>query len=522
VKTVSRHRAPSSHDSRRDPRRHVLRRPPVPVRSLTGRAVNAVGWSYGAGFAFLFAQVGYTALTARLVRPSAFGGYALALTVIQLAGLFGAGGLGSAVMRTHELTGRGTRTALTLAAASGLLVSMLVIVLAGPIQRWFHVPGTAQALRLLAIQPPMAGLAAVSYGLLRREQRYQAASLINLGSSLAGFAVGAAATLSGLGVAGLSLGLVTNAAVGMVAGLAWARAPIRPAWDRTRARDFITFSAQVTGQNLGHYVISSLPLWSVARQAGGRATGLFSRACQVVALPTDQFATGLMSALFPLYREVSLSKPRTRRALTEALVVTSGACAVVFGTFAAFVKPATLILLGARWQAAAAITPLLCAFAAMNTLYAVLASAAEAMRWMRMIWITQIVFLVAMTASLFVASGRLTLTALAMVLGTTIAHMFMAGWASLCGFLDTGQVLVAYSIHVVVGVAIACVPPLVSEVTVGQPMVANILVRAGVTAALWLGLWLLRERIPGLKLGLARLRVMTPTTRADGDTWRHE
>jgi PST family polysaccharide transporter len=420
--------------------------------------------------------------------------------------LFGAGGVGNAVMRTHELTERGTRTALTLAAGSGLLVSILVFAVAGPIQAWFHVPGTALALRLLAIQPPMVALAGVGYGLLRRGQRYQAASLIDLGSSLAGFAVGAATTLSGLGIAGLALGQVANGAVAMVAGLAWARAPILPLWDRARARDFITFSAQVTGQNLGHYVINSLPLWSVARQAGGRATGLFSRAYQVLALPTDQFATGLMRALYPLYREVSFDKLRTRRALTEALVITSGACAVVFGTFAVFVEPATLILLGPRWQAAAAITPLLCAFAAMNTLYSVLASAAEAMRWMRMIWITQVVFLVAMAASLFVASGRLTLIALAMVAGTTVAHIFMAAWASLGGFLDTGQILIAYSIHAVVGVAIASVPPLVASVTVGQPMVANILVRTAMTAALWLGLWLLREQIPGLKLGLARLR----------------
>ena len=55
-----------------------------------------------------------------------------------------------------------------------------------------------------------------------------------------------------------------------------------------------------------------------------------------------------------LHREVSTSEERTRRALTEALVLTSCACAVIFGAFAAVVQPATLILLGARWHAAAA------------------------------------------------------------------------------------------------------------------------------------------------------------------------
>jgi lipopolysaccharide exporter len=91
---------------------------PVPVRSLSARALHAVGWSYVAGFIFLVAQVGYTAITARLVSPLAYGGYALALTIVGLAGLVGMVGLGDSVMRVPELTDRGARTALTLAVGS--------------------------------------------------------------------------------------------------------------------------------------------------------------------------------------------------------------------------------------------------------------------------------------------------------------------------------------------------------------------------------------------------------------------
>ena len=329
-------------------------RGPVPARSLTARALHAVGWSYITGFILLVAQVGYTALTARLVDPSQFGGYALALTIVNLTGLFGTSGLANAVMRVHELTDRGARTAVTLAAGIGLLLSAVLFAISPLIEHWFSTPGTAQALRLLALLPPMLAVAGISYGLLRREQRYQSASLIPVIASLAGFAVGAAATESGMGAAGLSLGQVANAAVAMLISLFWARVSLRPACDRASAREFLTFSAQVTSQNLGHYTIYNLPLWSVARLAGAAATGLFSRGYQVVALPADQFAFGLMRGAYPLYREVSGSIDRTRRALTDALVLTSAASAVVFGAFASFVQPATTLLLGARWHAAAA------------------------------------------------------------------------------------------------------------------------------------------------------------------------
>lgn len=498
---------------RRGRHARTTRHAPIRDRSLTARAFNAVGWSYFSGCVFLLTQIGYTALTARLVGPAAFGGYALALTVVQLAGLFGAGGLGNAVMRAHELSERGARTALTIAAVSGLLLSAAVLALATPIQHWFHTPGTAQALQILAAQPPMLAVAGVSYGLLRRGRRYKAASLIELGSYLSGFAVGAVATASGLGVAGLSVGQVARGAVAMVAGLCWVRISLRPAFDRSQAGEFCTFSGQVTGQNLGHYAIANLPLWSVARLAGGAATGLFSRGYQVVALPTDQFATGLMRALYPLYREVSGSAERLRQALTEALVLTSGACALAFGIFAAFAQPATLLLLGARWHAAAAITPLLCLFGAVNTLYSVLASAAEAMRWMKLIWLTQLVFLAAMGGTLLVAHGRLALTAAAMVVAAAAAHLFMAAWTGLHGGLRQAEVVRAYAVHLPVGVALAVLPSVAARATVGSAVIPGLCVRAAVLAPVALLLWMLRARVPGIRLAIARMRLLRPPPR---------
>lgn len=478
---------------------------PVPVRSLSARALNAVGWSYVAGSIFLVAQVGYTAITARLVSPLAFGGYALALTIVGLAGLVGMVGIGDSVMRVPELTDRGARTALTLALGSGVLLSVALIALSGPIEYVLRTPGTGQMLRILAVQPPMIAAAGVSYGLLRRGQRYQAASLIDLTSSLIGFAVGAAATISGMGAAGLALGQVARGAVAMLVGLVWARVSLRPAFDRAMAREFTAFSAQVASQNLGHYAIGNLPLWSVARLAGGTATGLFSRGYALVSLPANQFSFGLMGAAYPLYREVRGSRDRTRRALTEALIVTSGASAIIFGAFAVFVQPAALILLGARWYAAAAITPMLCAFAAVNTLYSVLASAAEAMRWMRMIWTTQVAFIAAMVVSLFLASGELEATAAAMVIATAIAHVFMLLWVSRDGLLRTAEVFRAYAVHATLFVLIAVIPPLVSQAVVSHSLIATLAVRAAVLIVLALLLWLLRRRIPGLRLGLLRL-----------------
>ena len=94
---------------------------------------------------------------------------------------------------------------------------------------------------------------------------------------------------------------------------------------------------------------------------------------------------------------------------------TSGACAIVFGVFAVYVQPATILLLGARWHAAAEITPLLCAFASRQ--HAVLGPRLgggglplDAYDLGR----PQLVYLLIIGASFYVASGRLRLPRSAM------------------------------------------------------------------------------------------------------------
>ena len=124
---------------------------------------------------------------------------------------------------------------------------------------------------------------------------------------------------------------------------------------------------------------------------------------------------------------------------------------------------------------------------------------------MRMIWTTQLLFLVAMGVSLFVASGRLKATAAAMVIATAISHVFMLLWVSRDGLLRTAEVLRAYSVHIALRryrrASTACLPG--GSQPLADPRSA---VRAAVLIVLALAVWALRDRIPGLRLGLVRLQ----------------
>jgi hypothetical protein len=78
-------------------------------------------------------------------------------------------------------------------------------------------------------------------------------------------------------------------------------------------------------------------------------------------------------------------------------------------------------------------------------------------------------------------------------------------WVSRDGLLRTAEVLRAYAVHAVVFVIVAVTPPLVSGAVVGHSLIATLAVRTAVLVVLAFPVWLLRRRVPGLRLGLVRL-----------------
>ena len=98
-----------------------------------------------------------------------------------------------------------------------------------------------------------------------------------------------------------------------------------------------------------------------------------------------------------------------------------------------------------------------------------------------------------------------------MVTAAMLSHLFMVGWVSLRGFLHVIQVLTAYSVHAALGVAMAILPPLISQLTVGQAPIPALCLRTGILALMGLVLWAMRRWVPGLRLGIARLRSIRPS-----------
>ncbi len=181
------------------------------------------------------------------------------------------------------------------------------------------------------------------------------------------------------------------------------RSQLGVSYSRVQARSLFSFSAQVSLQNLGHYVNNILPSFAVSRFLGQASLGFFSRASMLVGLPQTFLAQGVQKTLYPIYPRFRDNKEECRRMMIDVASVTT---TMVWPLFAALAGLAPLVvefLLGARWAPAASIVGPLCLYATANFAYAIFASFAESFGHLRQIWLVQACWTVALVCSLGIA-----------------------------------------------------------------------------------------------------------------------
>ncbi|MBC9726984.1 oligosaccharide flippase family protein [Streptomyces sp. TRM68367] len=333
------------------------------------RITSVLSWNYGGAALSVLLQLGYTAWTARAAPHTAFGSYAIALTLAQLPGLFATAGLATCVLRAEQLTRGLLRSALRLSLLTGVACWAVIEVAAPWCAAMWRMPEVTSLLRLLGCQYLAAPAGCVLVSALRRVGRPGRAAV----AEFTGQAVGCTAAAVMLGRTGSPAALALAIPVAAFITLALAACgsaklglphdPVPLAGSLLRLSGFLTCFA------LLRTVAGSGPLWMAGRLLGPGTAGLWSRAQLLSDVPLNVLVKGLNYAAVPLLAErrghgLPLARP------TQHLLYAASAGFVAFGALAGAGPAALAVLLGPGWEGAAALVPAFAATGALQLLYA--------------------------------------------------------------------------------------------------------------------------------------------------------
>ena len=434
------------------------------MTSLTRSALSGTAWNYAGAAVLVVAQILSTAATARLVPPREFGLYATAQAAAGIFGYFTLSAVGQGLLRRPSLGARAVGTAQTISLTSGAAVALLMWFLANPWSDAWHIPDAAPLVRVMAITLFLVSSATVPLALLRRSLRFRAAASAEVGTQVMGITAGVLLAVHTHSAMALVIGQTIAAGALLVSTSMLTRRDLRVDFTLSEGRELTSFAGQVGLQNIGFFTLYTAPGWVIARLFGARALGVYSRANVVVGLPLTYLTTGLMKVMYPFYGRVGAQLPRMRALLSESVTISTGFAWVFFGLVAGASPIIVEVLLGPRWHSSSTLIPLCALIACANVPWALLANAAEAFRWMRVVWSIQASYAVVLAAGfalvrfaslesreVLVAAAAAQWTAYLLLVGVFIHRGFLAARMVANGHLVHGAIAIA-----AYGAAAAC------------------------------------------------------------------
>ena len=287
---------------------------------------------------------------ARLLSPAEFGIVSAALIVVGFSAIFSQLGLGPALVQRRELEPRHIQTAFVASVTIGLLLAGVLWVTAPAIARFFHMENSVEVLRALAWIFPIKGLSGVAECLVQRDLKFRWLATRDVLSYGFGYGlVGIVLAWAGWGVWSLVIAQMTQTVLNTAILLSVRPPALRPLPSWRAFVELMNFGAGFTAARVANFMANQGDNLVVGRVLGPQALGIYTRAYQLMAVPTTLFGDVLDRVLFPTMARVQNDPPRLAAAYLQA-VASIALVMLPIGVVMTVLAPEVVVtLLGPKW-----------------------------------------------------------------------------------------------------------------------------------------------------------------------------
>jgi PST family polysaccharide transporter len=323
-------------------------------RNLTGRTFSGIAWSFVAAGAQSLLSVVALGILARLLSPTDFGIVSAAFVFVGFAQIFGQLGLSTAIVQRKELEAHHLDTCFSASLLLGVLSAGAVALLAPLISWVMAMEELSSFVAVLASFLLIKGFGATFEAVLQRKMRFRAIAWIRVVSYAIGYAV-VSIVLAALGWEAWSLvfGLLAQAALTALlsaAAVGVVPFPYRLRLHRRAFRELSSFGAGISVAQVANYLALQGDYLVVGRLLGADPLGVYSRAYQLAAVPSNLFGRTVDSVLFPAMSKIQDESDRLRTVFKRGLSVTA-VTVVPVSVFLAVLAPEIVdVVLGPQWS----------------------------------------------------------------------------------------------------------------------------------------------------------------------------
>ncbi|HZD96410.1 MAG TPA: lipopolysaccharide biosynthesis protein, partial [Candidatus Sulfotelmatobacter sp.] len=296
-----------------------------------------------------------TMILARLLNPRDFGLVAMVMTVTGFLRVFKDAGLSIATVQRERITHAQVSNLFWVNIAVSALGSLIVAGAAPVIARFYHNPRLIGVTLILSTTFIISGSTVQHQALLKRQMRFKALALIEVGSMAIGVLVGVAMAVLGYRYWSLVGSSLSMEIAGLL--LTWSVSRWRPQLPvrRSGVGPLVSFGAHRTAGDFLLTVARGTDNLLIGKFYGATAVGLYSRASILLIRPLEQFLGPINAVFMPALCRLQSQPARYRAMFLRLYEVIALMGFLSTGLFLALARPLTLVLLGPKWEETAVI-----------------------------------------------------------------------------------------------------------------------------------------------------------------------
>jgi lipopolysaccharide exporter len=331
-------------------------------------------WSAANSLALKLGNIAVMVVVVRLVTPTEFGVFAVALTVAVILGSIADWGVSALLMRSDVDLDDVGPTVTFIAVVSGVVLAAATILSAPLLAEAFGAPEAVGPIRVMALCLVIGSLAAVPNAILARDFRQNRIFLSNLVAFLPSNAVLILLAFQGAGAMAFAWSrVIAVACQGLAVSLAVSRW-YWPSLDRSRLRGILSFGLPLAGANLINYTLLNADYAFVGRQLGPTLLGIYVLAFNVGSWSTSILAAAINGVAMPAFSRVGQDQARLEAALHRSTRAICLLALPVATLTLALAEPLIVTLYGHTWEAAIPVLEILGVYGAVFILVSLLSN----------------------------------------------------------------------------------------------------------------------------------------------------
>lgn len=319
--------------------------------SIKQRAINGLMLQQLGVVVQVVLQLVTLGILARTLSPQDFGVFSVATVFSNFAGLISQMGVGPALVQREELQDAHVATGFTLSVVLGLVFAVLIYLSSPLVAEYYREPMLHAILKFVALTFVISSAATVPISLMQRRLEFGRFVTVNLASYVVGYClVSVAMALLGYGIWALVGGTLAQATLKLALGFALGPNKPKLGFSLLVARDLLSFGGGFTLSRIFNYFATQGDYLVLGRIAGANVLGIYSRAYQLMSVPSSHLGSVLERVMFPVLARTQ----RDKLSLARYFLVASRGLALVTMTASALLlvtaPEVVTVVLGAQWD----------------------------------------------------------------------------------------------------------------------------------------------------------------------------